>query len=137
MQHSFDIYEAKDIGVNAAILLNNIRFWVAKNAANNKHCHDGAYWTYNSVSTFELLFPYMTKDQIRRGLEKLVDTGLIKTGCFNDDPYNRTKWFSCQVDLAIMPNEVGNNAKSLSADINTDVNNGDSKFNPLTVHVPF
>lgn len=116
--HSFEIEDAEKYGILAAVLLNHIRFWVKKNQANRKHFYDGQYWTYNSVSAFSELFPYATKDQIRRALEKLEEEGAIKTGCYNSNPYDRTKWFSCNVDLANLPNQFANDAKSLT---NTDI----------------
>lgn len=92
--HSFDIEDAKKYGVNAAILLQNIEFWVAKNQVNNKHCYDGHHWTYNSVSAFEELFPYLGAKQIRYALEILEKAGVIKIGNYNNSPYDRTKWYT-------------------------------------------
>jgi hypothetical protein len=44
----FDVEVAKTVGVEEALLLQHLEYWVYKNAANGKHFHDGAYWTYNS-----------------------------------------------------------------------------------------
>lgn len=94
MEHSFDIDIAKDYGIPAAILLKHIYYWVEKNRVNEKHCFDGEYWTYCSVKAFGELFPYMGAKVIRNGLQKLEDGGLIKVGCFNDQLYDRTKWYT-------------------------------------------
>jgi hypothetical protein len=56
--HSFDPEIAKKVGVNAAVIYQNIVWWTQKNAANNKHHHDGRHWTYNSIKAFDVLFPY-------------------------------------------------------------------------------
>ena len=48
MQYSFDTKEAMEHGVNEAIIIANIRFWVQKNKANDKHFYEGRTWTYNS-----------------------------------------------------------------------------------------
>jgi hypothetical protein len=95
--------------------LNNIRFWVAKNKANEKHYYDGKYWTYNSVKAFSELFPYWSKDQIRRYIDKLETAGEIVSGNYNQSHYDRTKWYSlnCQIELANLPNENGENAKPI------------------------
>lgn len=115
MEHHFNVDDAKKHGIECAILLNNIRFWVDKNRANDKHFHDNKYWTYNSVKAFGELFPYWSKDQVRRYLEKLEKAGEIVSGNFNQSHYDRTKWYSLndQIELANMPNEVGENAKPI------------------------
>ena len=57
MQHSFDIAIAKKYGINCAVLLNNICFWIEKNRANEKNFHDGKYWTYNTKKSISILLP--------------------------------------------------------------------------------
>ena len=94
MEHSFDIDIAKEYGIPAAILLKHIYYWVEKNRANYKHLIEGEYWTYCSVKAFGELFPYMSAKVIRTGLTKLEEGELIKTGCFNTQIYDRTKWYT-------------------------------------------
>lgn len=94
MEHSFDIEVAKELGVNCAVILKHIYFWVEKNKANEKNYFDGRYWTYNSVKAFEEIFPYLTNKQIRGALDRLEEHGLIMVGCHNDDPYDKTLWYS-------------------------------------------
>ena len=94
MEHSFDINIATRYGVQAAVLLNNIRFWIEKNKANNTNYFEGTYWTYNSKQAFSNLFPYMTARQIDYALKKLIDDGIIKTGNFNKVAYDRTLWYA-------------------------------------------
>ena len=92
--HQFDPEIAKLVGVNAAVIYQNIVWWTQKNAANERHFYEGRYWTYNSVKAFESLFPYLTAKQIRSALLKLEDEGLIASGNFNQSAYDRTKWYS-------------------------------------------
>lgn len=94
IKHSFDVSLAVEFGVNAAILYENILFWVRKNEANEKHFHDGHYWTYNSAKAFKELFPYMGEKQIRNSLKILEDEGYLITGNYNKSSYDRTKWYS-------------------------------------------
>jgi hypothetical protein len=104
--HSFDPEIAKKVGVNAAVIYQNIVWWTQKNAANNKHHHDGRHWTYNSIKAFDVLFPYLTTAQIRRALEKLETSGLLLSGTFNKIGYDRTKWYcpSEQIHLSEIAN---------------------------------
>jgi hypothetical protein len=99
MQHHFDIEIAKKYGVNVAIFLNNLVFWIQKNAANNKHFHDGRCWTYNSVKAYEILFPYWTKRQIETIINNCVKNNLILKGNYNKAQYDRTCWYAL-TDLA-------------------------------------
>lgn len=92
--HSFDPDIAARVGCNAAVIYQNLFYWAEKNAANDKHFYDGRWWTYNSISAFADLFPYLTGKQIRTALDKLEADGLIVSGCFNKSAYDRTKWYS-------------------------------------------
>lgn len=99
-QHYFDIDTATEVGVNAAILYSNICYWVKKNRANDKNCHDGFYWTYCSIKGFIELFPYLSDKQIRTALQKLDDKGYILIGSYNQSPYDKTKWYTVPSDFA-------------------------------------
>lgn len=93
MHHSFDIFIAEKYGVNVAIFLNNVAFWVKKNQANNKHFYDGRYWTYNSSDALSSLFPYWSSDQIDRLIKKCTSLGLLVIDNFNETTYDRTRWY--------------------------------------------
>ena len=94
MIHSFDSDLAKEYGLVEAILLQNFAFWIAKNEANERNYYDGRYWTYNSIKAFQELFPYLTQKRIRTALDHLVENGLLVTGNYNGDRYNRTLWYA-------------------------------------------
>lgn len=94
MEHSFDIEVAKQTGVNCAIILHHLYFWISKNIANETNYYDGKYWTYSSVKALEELFPYLTGKQIRSCLKKLADEGIIVTGNYNRSAYDRTTWYA-------------------------------------------
>ena len=94
MEHHFDIEVAKEVGVNAAVIYYNIKFWCEKNRANDVNYHDGYYWTFNSVKAFATLFPYLSNKQISSCLNILEDKGYIKSGNYNDSAYDRTKWYA-------------------------------------------
>jgi len=104
IKHFFDVSLAEEVGIVPAILYENISFWIQKNKANGKHLHDGLYWTYNSTRAFSELFPYLSEDQISRGLKKLEEANLIVRGNYNETKYDRTSWFAipqiCEMDSA-------------------------------------
>jgi len=139
-EHSFSIEDAKRYGVERAIILKHLRFWLDKNVANGRHCHEGYYWTYNSARAFAELFPYWSSNKIQKLLKAMEDEGLIISGCFNENPYDRTKWYSMpeyhvdevrrrsagpnkpvrSTDSANRLNEKGQSAEC-KTDVNTDV----------------
>ena len=94
MVHVFNVDAAKEIGILPAVMLWNFQFWVEHNRANRINYYEGKYWTYNSMSALEELFPYASKKQIRTALNKLLDDGYIEKGCFNKSPYDRTAWYT-------------------------------------------
>lgn len=126
---SFDEDVAREVGVNAAVIYQNIVFWVRKNEANEVHFHDGRYWTYNSSTAFSRIFSFLSRDAIKRALKKLKEAGYIETGEFNENPYDRTKWYTvcCRKPATRRcenaPCTLGEIAHSyISTDINADVN---------------
>ena len=94
MNYTFSIENAKKYGVDEAIFLENLLFWIKQNRANGRNFIDGYYWTYNSVTAFQELFPFWSKPQLRRIIDKLEKEKVIKAGEFNESSYDRTKWYT-------------------------------------------
>lgn len=94
MYHYFDIDIAKKYGLNEAILLNNIAFWVFKNRANKQNFYEGRFWTYNSIKAYSELFPYMSESTIRRTLNNLAGSDLILIGNFGSSTLNKTNYYT-------------------------------------------
>ena len=150
--HMFNIKIAEKLGMVEAVLLHNIHFWVKKSKANNKHFYNDRFWTYNSAKAFAELFPYLSDRQISRALKSLVDDGWLLKDNFNNNPFDRTNWYSlsdkfydefkvengeannCEsnyqtkhTDMPKMENGKTENGKSyICTDINTDINKTDS-----------
>ena len=94
MNHSFDINIAEELGLNQAIIIQHIYYWHLRNEGNNKNFIDNKYWTYNSVSGFSKLFPYLSEKQIRYSLNVLKKDGYIITDNHNKVGYDRTLWYA-------------------------------------------
>lgn len=94
MNHSFNIEVAVKYGMAEAVLLEYMYFWCQKNEANRKNIKDGLAWTYNSIKALCELFPYLTEKKIINTLKHLEDEGLLVSGCFNSNKYDRTKWYA-------------------------------------------
>ncbi len=91
---TFSRIDAEQYGVDGAVMLHHIRYWVAKNEANDHNYRDGKYWTYNTQSALAQLFPYWSARKVGRILSKLEEEGAIESGNYNDKKYDRTKWFT-------------------------------------------
>lgn len=124
MIHSFDTKVAEKVGVNCAIILNNLYYWIEKNRANGKNYYDGYYWTYNSTKAFSQLFPYFSQRQIETALKKLRDEEYIITGNYNEFKYDRTLWYAITKKGACILQNCEMNATSMS-------NGSDEKGEPI------
>jgi hypothetical protein len=136
VNYSFDIGVAEKLGVNAAIVVQNLQFWIKKNEANNKHFHDDRYWTFNSIKAWKDLFPFWSDRQIRKILDDLIEKGIIIKGNYNELKYDRTLWYAftdygisilhnCQMKVTDLSNRSDKNVEpipDINTDINTDVN---------------
>jgi hypothetical protein len=94
MEHSFSVQLATKHGIEKAIILKNIDFWIKKNKANNKHYYKGRYWTYNSYAAFSEIFPYIKAKRMGFILREMEVEGLLLVGNFNNSSYDRTKWYT-------------------------------------------
>lgn len=94
MTYQFESEIAKHYGIPEAVFLQNIAYWVAYNKANNMHCYEGKYWTYNTVQSYAELFPFWTYEQVRRIIKNLKANGLLLTGNFNKNSRDRTQWYT-------------------------------------------
>lgn len=94
MNHSFSVEVAVEYGMAEAVVLEYMYFWCQKNEANRKNIKDGLAWTYNSIKALCELFPYLTEKKIINTLKHLEDEGLLVSGCFNSNKYDRTKWYA-------------------------------------------
>ena len=93
-QYVLDVDLACIVGVNEAILLKNIAYWVFRNESNAKNYQDGRYWTYNSMDAYTKLFPFWTVNMIRTILNKLIQNGWIEKRAYNQDRFNHTSWYT-------------------------------------------
>lgn len=139
MQHFFDIDFATEFGLNEAIIANNLWYWIKKNEANEKHFHEGKYWTYNSVKALKKIFPYLSERQINKALLNLVDKGIIVRGNFNFSTYDRTLWYAfsplgntimqkCKMDYAKMSNAFYKSAEPIPNNITTNNNSNNNIY---------
>lgn len=94
LTHCFSVEHALNYGVNEAILIHHIQFWIEHNRTFKRNFHDERTWMYQSQKEMAALYPYWTEDVIRKILKKLVDDGVLIKGNYNKTPFDRTIWYA-------------------------------------------
>ena len=98
-EYHFNAALAQRYGVDGAVFLHAMAFWVAKNKANGRHFHEGRYWTYNTRKALAELFPFWTQRQLERIVNNLRDAGAVLVGNFSEDKADRTLWYALSNDV--------------------------------------
>ena len=99
MEHSFNVETAKKYGVEEAIFIKHLQFWIIKNKANGKnrkpciingvHCY--RTFTYNSAIALSKIFLYFSESQIRRLVTSLKNKNVIIVEDIIDTGYTLKK----------------------------------------------
>lgn len=113
MFYQFHTEIAQEFGVEKAIIIHCMYMWIAKNAANNRNAHDGRYWTYNTTEAWQKLLPFMCLKTVKRHLASLDNLEIIVRANYNQDPKDRTTWYSFSDDGARMLSKKGYNISVL------------------------
>ena len=94
--HAFIGKEAVEYGLDKAILLQHIRFWINQNEGKDTHEHNNKVWMFQSASDMAKHYPYWSRQKISRLLREMEDDELIISGNFNKLGYDQTKWYTIQ-----------------------------------------
>jgi hypothetical protein len=93
---------AKLIGLQEAIFLQQLHYWLM-NYFNNKkydHCIEDKWWIWNSYEEWQEQMPWWSERTIRRIIKRLRDKGLIiAKDALGDDKFNRSLWYTIDYDL--------------------------------------
>ncbi|SDF31805.1 hypothetical protein [Sporolituus thermophilus] len=81
---------AQKLGINEAIVLQQIHFWLQKNGKQR----DAKKWVYNSLEAWHQQFPFFSMSTLKRTFNSLEKLGILITGHYNKKAYDRTKWYS-------------------------------------------
>lgn len=93
---------AKAIGLNEAIVLQQIHYWTRE----NRHVIDGYSWTYNTVEEWQKQFPFWSNATIRRAVDSLVDAGLLLKRKLSQNRFDNTLWYA--IDRSKLPRKASN-----------------------------
>lgn len=98
-EYHFSGEMARKYGLDEAIILHNLAYWVKKNTIDGRNIHDGRAWTYNSQHAFSEWFPWWSRRQVQRILNSLEEKGAIQKGIYNAKPMDRTMWYTVGDDV--------------------------------------
>ena len=83
---------AEEYGINSAVILHTIIYFVLSNRKQKLNFHKGKYWVFNSSTKWIYFFPFLSQYQIYRCLKDLVKKGAIIEDSFNRKGYDKTLW---------------------------------------------
>lgn len=84
---------AVKVGLNEAIILQQLHYWSELNRQQNKNFYNGYYWVYNTYEDWQKQFPFWSAKTIQRAITKLEKLGLVVSDNFNKVKMDRTKWY--------------------------------------------
>jgi len=103
--HAFDPDLAKELGVEKAIIIWHLQFWIRFNRNRGKNIRDGKCWTYQAMADMQAYMPYFTYDSIRYHLEGLKDAGIIIVANYNRAKFDKTLWYAFADEKAFAVDE--------------------------------
>ena|GEM_PF-1697631 len=99
---------AVSIGLNEAIVLQQLHYWLERNKTTATNFQDGRYWTYGTIQEYrDRDFPFWSFDTVKRTLAKLIKMGFVIQGNFNKWKLDQTKWYS--IDYAAVEEWITKN----------------------------
>jgi hypothetical protein len=116
--YAFDIALASKCGIVPALLVHHFQHWIRVNKNRKANFRDGSFWTYQTYQEITDHFPFLTIDQVRRAIEKLVKLEILKKSNYNKQHGDKTIWFAFVnenifvPDLPIMPKDDNNSKQS-------------------------
>lgn len=87
---------AQEIGLNESILFLQLEFLIVVRGV----LIAGRLWVWMSVRDLVEEFPFWSSSTINRALQALISGGLLLAEDFNEAKYDKTRWFSINLEAA-------------------------------------
>lgn len=106
---------ACEIGVNEAIVLQQVDYWLKGNKKRKQNFKNGCYWTYNTYEKWqEENFPFWSVSTVKRTFRNLEKLGLLlSSDKFNSTTFYKRKWYT--IDYAAV-DKLGKSAAEPHSD---------------------
>lgn len=111
------------LGLNEALVLQQVNYWLEINKKKKRNYHEGRYWTYNTINKWQDEFPFWSISTIKRIFKRLRDMELIIVDNFNLYQMDRTLWYTINYDELerLVNDNLSNFREELSQD--TEIQN--------------
>lgn len=86
------------LGLNEAIIVQQIHYWIQINERADRNASDGYYWTYNTYEQWAEQFPFWSVKTIKRTISRLESAGILITDHLNKSKMDQTKWYRIDYD---------------------------------------
>lgn len=83
---------AENIGLNEAIVLQQINYWITRDGGGVNH--DGRKWIYNTLTQWREQLPFMSESTIKRSMNALKELGFIDVQQLSGDGRDRTNYYT-------------------------------------------
>ncbi|CEO25095.1 hypothetical protein [Paraclostridium sordellii] len=116
---------ANVLGLNEAIVVQQIHYWLNINEKAKINIHDGHVWTYNTYDVWQKEnFTFWSVKTVQRIFDKLVKLGIIIKSNYNKKKYDRTLWVTLdydKLDALLVKYENSNEDKSKQNTENVEI----------------
>ena len=127
---------ATAIGLDKAIVLQQLRYWLNGNSA---HTRDGHKWIYNTYEQWQLdNFPFWTTQKIGGLFRELEKDGLIISCKFSRGKWDHTKWYRISEtkviklpDIRLYEKHITDDMKNIRSDDMKNIRSKICKTNDL------
>ena len=89
---------AKLLGINQAIILQQMHYWLKINQKKGSPQIDGYYWTYNTYQEWANQFQWLSAESIKRFILDLENKGVVISRQFKRAEWDRTKSYTIDYD---------------------------------------
>src|SRR3712207_777943 len=86
-------------GLNEAIILQQLHYWVGPNTGISTNIVDGVRWAYNTYEEWQQQFPWWSVRTIQRIFTTLERQGVVTARAMNVKDWDRRKWYT--IDYAM------------------------------------
>lgn len=111
----FDPNLAARIGLNEAIVIHQIEYWLDKYKDDPTHIKDGKVWVYNTYEDWQAQFPFWCLRTVKSIFKNLVDKGILIAGCYNKLHLDKTRWYT--IDYEILSSDSATFTPSIVQDL--------------------
>ncbi len=91
---------AQIIGLDEAVIVQQIHYWLQNNIKNNKNYKKGRYWAYSTTEKWlERDFPFFKTRTFHRLISNLKKKGIIISDQLSETKTDRTLWFTLNYEV--------------------------------------